>query len=116
MGLISQKNKLHKILPTLTDQLPSHYLTRREETALALSRLHIGQSHATYLFFLKGEGPPFCVSCDELLSLEHILLLCSDLIDIRQKYCNVDSLKVFEEISSVVIFNFLKQISIFSKL
>ena len=95
------KNKLHKILPKLTDRLPSHYLTGREESALALSRLHIGQSHATYLFFLKGEGPPCCVSCDELLSLEHILLLCSDLIDIRHKYFNVDSLKVFEEISSL---------------
>ena len=27
----------------------------------------------------------FCVSCDELLSLEHILLFCLDLIDIRKK-------------------------------
>ena len=38
----------------------------------------------THLFLLKGEEPPFCVSCDELLSLEHILLFCSDLIDIRK--------------------------------
>ena len=34
-------------------------------------------------------------SCDEPLSLEHNLLFCSDLIDIREKYVNVNSLKVF---------------------
>ena len=69
------KNKFHKILPKLTDRLPSLCLTRRKETAL--SRLRIGHSHVTQLFLLKGEGPPFCVSYDELLSLEHMLLfLC----------------------------------------
>ena len=58
---------LHKILPNLTDRLPSR-LTIREETAL--SRLHIGHLYATHVFLLKGEGAPFCVS------LEHILLFC----------------------------------------
>ena len=52
----------------------------------------------------------------EPLSLEHILRFGSDLIDIRQKYFIVDSLKVFKEISSYVIFNFLKEINIFYKL
>ena len=79
MRWISQK-QFTKILPKLTDRLPSRCLTRREETAL--SRLHIGQSHAIHLFLLKGEEPPFCVCCNKPLSLEHILLFCSDLIDI----------------------------------
>ena len=40
---------------------------------------------------------------------------CSDLIDIRRNYFNVDSLKVlFEEISSDVIFNFVLKRLIFS--
>ena len=70
--------------------------TRRET---ALSRLHIGHSHITNLFLLKGEEPPSCVSCDEPLSLQHILISCSDLIDIRQEYFNVNSLKVlFKEV------------------
>ena len=69
------------------------------------------------LFLLKGEEPLFFVSCDELLSLEHILLFCSDLMDVRKRYFNVDSLKVlFEEISSDVIFNCLKVINILYKL
>ena len=67
---------------------------------------------------LKGEEPHFCVSSDEPLSLEAILLSCSDLIDIRQKlYFNVNSLKVlFNDVSSDIVFNFLKEINIFYKL
>ena len=75
-------NKLDKILPKLTERLPS-CLTRREETVL--SRLHIGHSHVTHLFLLKGEKPPFWVSCDEPLALEYIWLFRSDLIDISDK-------------------------------
>ena len=68
------------------------------------------------MFFLKGEATPFCVSCDEPLSLEHIC--CSVLTDIRRekKYFKVASLKVlFEELSSDIIFNFLKEINVFYK-
>ena len=61
------------------------------------------------LLTLKEEEAPLCVSCDEPLSLEHTLLFCSDLIDIREKYFNVDSLK---EISSDVVFNCQKQINL----
>ena len=61
MGKQNPENKLHKILPKLTDHFPSR-LTRREEAAL--SRLHIGHSHVTHFFLLKGTDPPFCVSCD----------------------------------------------------
>ena len=54
------KNKLHKIVSTLTDRLPSRCLIRREETAL--SRLHVGHSRVTHLFLLKGESPPCSAS------------------------------------------------------
>ena len=113
------ENKLHTILPKLNERRPSRCLTRREETASSLSRLHIGHSHVTQLFLLKGarEEPPFSAACDEPLSLEHIVLFCSDLIDFREKYFNVDSLKLlFGDISSDTILNFLKEINIFYKL
>ena len=35
-------------------------------------------------FLLKGEEPPVRIGCDELLTIEHILLTCSDLIEIRE--------------------------------
>ena len=37
-------------------------------------------------FLLKGEEPPMCIGCDELLTIEHILLTCSDLIEIRESH------------------------------
>ena len=50
------------------------------------------------------------------MSLQHLLLSCSDLIDIRQKYFNVNPLKVlFKQVSSDMIFNFLKKNTIFYK-
>ena len=65
------------------------------------------------LFVLRGEVAPFCVSCDEPLSMEHTLLFCLDLTDIREKYFNIDSLKMlFKEVSSDIIFNFKKNIDI----
>ena len=37
-------------------------------------------------FLLKAEEPPMCIRCDELLTVEHILLTCSDLIEIRESH------------------------------
>ena len=111
-------NKLHKILPKLADRLPSRCFTRREETAL--SRLHIGHSHVTHLFLLKGEEPPSCVSCDEPHSLQHILISCSDLIDMTHYQTKVLQCKfaegVVRRVSLDIIFKFLKDINVFYKL
>ena len=55
-----------------------------------------------------------CISCDELLTIKHILLTCSDLIEIGQSHFTAQSLgELFQEISHEKIFNFLKEISIF---
>ena len=55
-----------------------------------------------------------CISCDELLTIEHILLTCSGFIEIRQSHFTAQSLRVLkhQEISSE-IFNFFKDINIF---
>ena len=42
-----------------------------------------------------GEEPPVCIGCDELLTTEHILLTCSDLIEIRESHFTAQSLRVF---------------------
>ena len=55
---------------------------RKEETVMA--RLHIGRSFLTHSFLLKGEEPPVCIGCDKRLTIEHILLTCSDFIEIRE--------------------------------
>ena len=76
-----------------------------------------GHSFITHSFLLKGEEPPMCIGCDELLTYEHILLTCSDFIEIRESHFTGQSLRVlFQEISPEKIFNFLKEINIFGKI
>ena len=58
-----------------------------------------------------------CIGCDELLTYEHILLTCSDFIEIRESHFAAKSLRMlFQDISPKKIFNFLKEINIFGKI
>ena len=73
------------------------FLASREETVL--SRLHIGYTFLTHLYLLKGEEPPVCIPCDEVMSVEHILASCVDLQEYRH-ICNSCSLRLlFRECS-----------------
>ena len=57
-----------------------------------------------------------CIGCDELLTIKHILLTCSDLIQIRESHFTAQPLRVlFQEISPEKILNFLKEINILEK-
>ena len=50
-------NKLHEILPKLSDKLLSFSKTRKEDTIL--NRLHIGHSYLIHSFLLKKKSPLF---------------------------------------------------------
>ena len=55
-----------------------------------------------------------CIGCDEHLTIEHVLLTCSDLTEIRESHFTAQSLRVsFQEISAEKIFNFLRKINLF---
>ena len=50
-----------------------------------------------------------CIGCDERLTIEHILLTCSDLIKIRESHFTAQSLRVlFQEISTDKIFELIE--------
>ena len=54
-----------------------------------------------------------CIGCDELLTIEQILLTCSDLTEIRESPFTAQSLCVlFQDVPPEKIFNFLKEINI----
>ena len=58
-----------------------------------------------------------CTGRDELLTTEHILLTCSDLIEIRESHFTAQSLRVlFQDIPPEKIFNFQKEINIFGNI
>ena len=81
-----------------------------------MARLHIDHSFIIHSFLLKGEEPPMCSGCDQCLIIEHILLPCSDFIEIRESHFTAKSLRMlFQDISPEKIFNFLKEINIFGK-
>ena len=108
-------NKLHKIFLTLKECVVCPRTNRKEEAVIA--RLHIGHSFITHSFLLKGEEPPVCIGCDEVLTIEHILLTCSDLMEIRERHLTGQSLRVlFQDIPPKKIFNFLKEINSFGKI
>ena len=79
-----------------------------------MARLHIGHSFITHSFLLKGKEPPVCIGCDQHLTIENILLICSDFIEMRESHFTTQSLHtLFQDISPEKIFNSLKEINIF---
>ena len=57
-----------------------------------------------------------CIGCDKRLTIEHILLTCSDFIEIRESHFTAKSLRMlFQDILPEKIVNFLKEINIFGK-
>ena len=97
------ENKLDKIFPVLKECISCPQTNRKEDTVMA--RLHIGHSFLTHSFLLKGEEPPVCIGCDKRLTIEHILLTCSDCIEIRESHFTAKSLRIlFKNISPEKIF------------
>ena len=56
-----------------------------------------------------------CMGCDKRLTIEPILLTCSDFIEIRESHFTAKSLRMLFQDISPEIFNFLKEINIFGK-
>ena len=57
------------------------------------------------------------IGCDQRLTIEHILLTCSDFIEIRESHFKGKSLlMLFQDISTEKIFNILKEIHVFLNL
>ena len=82
--------KFHEILPKFPDKLLSFCKTRKENTVL--NRLHIGHSYLTHFFILRKEEAPVCIACNVVLTVQHILIECADLLEIRKKYFEEKSL------------------------
>ena len=109
---LQKENKLYKVRPKLKEFLPGVLGNRREEVVLA--RLHVGHTLLTHSFYFKEEDRPMCPACDEVLSVEHILLSCADLIDARRKHYTSENMKeLFRDVPPDVIFNFLKEVNVF---
>lgn len=105
-------NKLHSIQPIVGHWPLCQRESRREE--IVLTRLRIGHTHYTHGYLLRGDDQPECVACVCPLTVQHILIDCTDFLHIRRKYYNVTSLyDLFDRIPPSRILNYLKEIGLF---
>ena len=108
-------NKLFQIQPIRSDPFPRGCQYRKEESVL--TRLHIGHTYFTHKYRLHKEAEPFCIGCDEPLTVEHILVKCWDFYEIRRKHYSVENFKVlFRDVPPDKIFEFLKEIGLYYKI
>ena len=79
-------NKLRSIYPTVG--ILKHCKNMSRYDSVLLNRLRIGHSRLTHSYLLWGWSPT-CQSCGIPLTVKHILVECTNLRDIREKYCTV---------------------------
>ena len=89
--------------------------TRKENTVL--NRLHTGHSYLTHSFIFRKEEAPVCVARNAVITVKRILIECADLLEIRKKYFEEKSLySLFRNVIPEIIFEFLPEIGVFSKM
>ena len=98
-------NKLHKRFPVLKECIVCPWTNRKEETVIARWPFF----YYSFLFIVRSHQ---CASdVMNFLTIEHVWLTCSDLIEIRESHFTAQSLHVlFQDISLEKSFNFLKEI------
>ena len=83
-------NKLKRVLPKLNENHTPKGMTKQDGTVCA--RLRIGHSYLTHCYLLKGEPQRFCVSCNEALTINHLLTNCAEFADSRRKHYSANTL------------------------
>ena len=113
--LLSTNRKYRSIRNSVAPWLSSYHPCRRYERII--SRLRIGHSRLTHSFLLDRDGtPPVCDHCQQMLTIEHILVECRKFSRARMKYhlCGKDLASLIgEDIDVDNLMMFLKDIDLF---
>ncbi|MES9994020.1 MAG: reverse transcriptase domain-containing protein, partial [Candidatus Thiodiazotropha sp.] len=76
-------NKLRQIKPDFHSKV-SISSNRKEQTVL--TRCRIGHTRISHSYLLTNDVAPFCIPCNETISVKHLLVSCIDFNHIRVKY------------------------------
>ena len=102
------ENKLHAIQPTLGARSFSRRLRRRDE--LLINRVRIGHTYMSHKYLLHGEEKPFCIPCNEILTVKHILIDCVEFMHIRDRYFNVKTMKeLINDVGIDILLRFISE-------
>ena len=113
--------KMHAVQPIIA---PHHLsgLTRKEE--VIIHRLRIGHTRLTQAYKFQQRGPNkqapschFCYDPEETLTVNHLLIECTEFRHVRRRYYHAPDLQhLFENTSPRQIFNFLKEVHLYNQL
>ena len=76
--------KIREFCPTFKRTPVNFRLGRRD--GWKITRLRIGHTRFTHAHLLAGEEGPWCVACDEPVTVKHILISCGNNARVRMKY------------------------------
>ena len=75
-----------------------------------LHQIHIGHTYLTHRYLLVGDDPPECVSCQEPLTVSHVLVHCSKYCHIREYYFRAQSVQeLLNDTEPTLVINFIRE-------
>ena len=84
---------------------------------MVLTRLKIGHTKITHKHLFLREEAPICEACNLPLTVEHILIKCTDLNDVRKNFYRYTNMKaLLNDGEPQKIFKFLKEIGLYGQI
>ena len=80
---LANNRKYFAIRDSISQWSSSNNSNRHVE--VILTRLRIGHTRLTHKFLLEGSSAPECAHCDEVQTVEHILVHCSRYCEVRRR-------------------------------
>ena len=106
----NEGKSLKRLLPIIRENHVPKSMPRRESSVYV--RLRIGHTYFTHCHLLKNEPAPFCIGCNETITVDHILTNCAEYIHIRHKHYQSNTLEDVLALNNIKnVMAFLKEIN-----
>ena len=103
---------LYLLKPNLGPPKKCGYLTRGEE--VVITRIRIGHTRATKSHIISRGPMATCHHCNQTLTVDHMLVECTALQELRDEYFATESIKnIFETIDEACIIEYLREVGFY---